>query len=304
MGGFYRAGFAAALPAVSLTLPGQGSIVGFRRSGMRLLAGVAVVACGIVVPRGVVADEVWLKGGGRLVGEVVQRTATQLMLEVGPGHVSVPLSRVERVVAGPSPLSVYRSRATRLGRDDLAGWLDLAAWAEEHDLGSQSRDAYAHVLTLDPGNAAAHRALGHVLVGGSWMPLDESYRARGYVLFEGTWMLPEERAAVLRERAESAVAVQARAEAEARAREAEARARAAEAEARRAELELAQASADPYDIGLGPVFGPYLGAFPGVVIGAPGLPNCPPKPRSFVVVHRNRKAVAGESRHRHRRGRN
>jgi hypothetical protein len=118
-------------------------------------------------------------------------------------------------------------------------------------------------------------------------------------------MLPEERAAVLKERAESAVAEQARAEAEARAREAEARARAAEAEARRAELELAQAGApDPYDIGLGPVFGPFVGAFPGVVIGAPTLPNCPPKPRS-LVGHRGRKTgVAAESRHRHRRGRN
>jgi len=272
---------------------------------MRVLAGVAVVACGIVVPCGTSADEVWLKGGGRLVGEVLERTATQLMLEVGPGHVSVPISRVERVVAGPSPLSVYRSRLSRLRRDDLAGWLDLAAWAEARELGRQSRDAYAHVLTLDPTNAAAHHALGHVLVGDSWMSLDESYRARGYVLFEGAWVLPEERSAILKERAESTVAEQARAEAEARAREAEARARAAEAEARRAELELAQASSgpDPYG-GLGAVYGPYVGAFPGVVIGAPAGPNCP-KPRSFVVVHRTRKsAVTKETSPRHRRDRN
>jgi len=84
------------------------------------------------------------------------------------------------------------------------------------------------------------------------MTLEESYRVRGFVSFEGAWVTPDEREAVLTERA--AAAEQARAEAEARARiretearirEAEARARAAEAEARALEEEVRGLGSSP-----------------------------------------------------------
>lgn len=189
-------------------------------------------------PLAAYADEVFLKGGGKVVGVLAEQTAKAVVIEVGVGRVSVPAARVERIVAGPSALAEYRRRFSELAEDDTGAWLRLALWASNQGLQTQAREAFGRVLALDPDNPTAQRALGNVLLGARWVTPDESYRARGYVFFEGAWITPEEREESLRQRAdrvETVAAERARAEAEARAREAEARARAAEADARRAE---------------------------------------------------------------------
>jgi hypothetical protein len=214
------------------------------------------------------ADEVILKNGGRVSGVVVARTDAAITLEVGPGRLTLPIARVERVVAGGSALGRYRQRAAQLAANDVAGWLELAGWARDSDLLTQAREALEHVLALDPQNAAAHRARGDVLLGERWMSLEDSYRAKGLVLFEGSWVTPEERAALERSRAEEQAATRARAEAEARVREAEARARAAEAEAERAAAAAAAAA-----VPQGPVWLPIGGI--GSPFGGPGC--CPPR---------------------------
>jgi hypothetical protein len=206
------------------------------------------------------ADEVLLRGGGRIEGVIVERTAERVVLDVGPGRVTLAASRVERVVSSPSALSTFRERAGRLARADAAGWLELGLWARGHGLPTQAREAFEHVLALDPDDAGAHRALGHVRLGERWAGPEEALRAQGLVPFEGRWVSPDERDAVLRERADAAAEERARAEASARAREAEARARAAEAEARRAEAEARQAEAASYGVTSLPfVFGGGLG---------------------------------------------
>jgi hypothetical protein len=206
------------------------------------------------------ADEVFLRGGGSIRGEVVAQTAASVVVEVGPGRMTLPMSRVERIVASTSAISVYRERAARLAAGDVAGWLALARWAEDADLLTQARGAYEHVVAIDPGNAAANGALGRVQMAGRWVSPEESHRARGLVSFEGRWVTPDERSAILAERTAEARVREMSVEAEARAREAEARARAAEADARRAEAEAAQAETAsagiPYPFVFGGV-GPY-----------------------------------------------
>src|SRR5687768_8293122 len=83
------------------------------------------------------ADEVFLRGGGSIHGEVVERTAASVVMEVGPGRMTLPMDRVDRIVATTSDLSLYRERAARLAPGDAAGWLGLARWAESHDLLTQ-----------------------------------------------------------------------------------------------------------------------------------------------------------------------
>jgi hypothetical protein len=189
------------------------------------------------------ADQVFLKSGGKLSGVIVERTDAAVVIEVAPGRITLPMSRVARVVEGRSGLAVYRERVAGLSATDAAGWLALAQWAADQGLQTQAGEAYQRVLTLDPGNASAHRALGDVQYGGQWMSRDESYRAQGLVEYDGRWVTPAERASLVRESAEAAAAASARAEAEARAREAEARARQAEAEASRAEAETPEGEA-------------------------------------------------------------
>lgn len=204
--------------------------------GRALAVGIVLMACGAG------ADEVYLRSGGRLSGMVVRQTATSVEIEVGAGVVTVPRSIIEKIVQGDSPLSQYHARARTLSANDGAGWLELAEFARLAGLSGQSREAYRRVLTLDPDNAAARRALGYRRVGEQWLTHEEAMQSQGYVLFEGEWVTPIQRDAVLgeresvrRERVEAERSRAAIAEAEARAREAEARARTAEAEAKRAE---------------------------------------------------------------------
>jgi len=210
----------------------------------------ALVVSLVLLPAAARADDILLKGGGRLSGVIVERTASTITLDTGPGRVTLPMSRVTSVVARTADLTVYRKRAAALLPDNVAGWLALGDWAGDHGLLTQAREAYAYVLTLDPENAPAHRALGHVWTGERWATLEESYRARGFIPFEGSWVSPDEHRAIIEERMAAAAADRDRAEAAARVREAEARARVAEAEARMAESAPAPGSI-PMDMAYG-----------------------------------------------------
>jgi hypothetical protein len=204
---------------------------------------------------------VFLTGGGKIVGEVVEQRADAIVVDVGAGRVTLPAARVVRVASGQSALSQYRERAARLSPRDTAGWLALGFWARDNDLSTLAREAFERALASDPGSDAAHRALGHVQLGGQWMTEAESYRARGFVQYEGVWMTPDEAQMQAAQRAAETEARLVQREAAAREREAEARARAAEAEAARAEAEAQAASSAyggiPYGWVWGPGYGPY-----------------------------------------------
>jgi hypothetical protein len=200
-----------------------------------------VIAFGLALmtatPAAALADEILLRSGGRLVGEVVERHPEAVVVEADGGQITLSSSQILRIIPGPTPLSRYRERAAALPAGDVQGWLALALWARDESLGEPARQSFERVLALEPDNAAANQALGKVRLGGRWLTVEQSYRARGYVSFEGRWMRPQERAALVRERqAEEELehAARARAAAEAAAQEAEARVRAAEARAQEA----------------------------------------------------------------------
>jgi hypothetical protein len=240
------------------------------------------------------ADSVFLKNGGEIRGEIVEQREDVIVMEVGPGRLTVPRRNVARVVSSVTDLGTYQARAAALSPRDVAGWINLAEWARAHDLGTQARDAYSRVLALDPQNAAAHRALGHVRVADRWMDAADANRAQGLVEFEGTWMTAEERRDRIEDRraAEDDRRAQREAdartrEAEARVREAEARARVAEADAHAADQPVSSGIPYPYVFQPGPYgpgpygpgaygVGPY-GGYPPPVI-APVEPPPPPPP--------------------------
>jgi hypothetical protein len=225
---------------------------------MRALAVLGLLA----IPFAAGADEVFLQGGGIVRGEVVAERADSLVIDVGPGRVTLPRSRVERVVLSNSDLGTYRQRAAVLAPQDARGWLALARWAAGHDLLTQAREAYARAAAADPTSAEAQQGLGRELVDGRWLSEDAANRARGLMEFQGRWMTPAERSAALEVQAADAAARRAETEAAVRIREAEARAEAAEAEARRMQAEAQQAGGIPV---YGP-YGPYGGGGFGPVI--------------------------------------
>lgn len=146
------------------------------------------------------ADEVHLKGGGRITGEIVERTEDSVTVDIGRGLITARMSSVVSIDEGTSPLQEYRARAAALPAGDAKAWRELARWAQGWTLSTQAAEAYSKVLAILPGDAEANRALGRVLHDGRWVGEEESYRARGYVEFEGEWMRPGERQAILHER--------------------------------------------------------------------------------------------------------
>lgn len=242
---------------------------------MRLPAMAAAAALGL--PLSARAEQVLLKNGGRISGILVERSATHVVMQIGPGQVKIPLASVERVVLGRSALALFAERAERLASSDKSGWLELGLWARDAGLDTQARECFERVLALEPQNPIAQASLGNVMLGGRWLSQEEAYRARGYVRFDGSWMLPEERDELLRDRAarREEARLRVEAEAEARVREAEARARAAEAAAREAE------AAAGYGIPVGYGYGAYgVATFGPPIVRGPRHrqgPGCPPR---------------------------
>lgn len=148
----------------------------------------------------VLGDDVVLKGGGRITGEIVKETETAVTVDIGAGSMTVQKSSVVRIEKTASPLQKYRAQAASLAPEDVEGWRKLGRWAGSQGLTKQSREAFSKVKAIDPNDPEANRALGLVLHDGHWVTEKESYTARGFVLFEGEWMTPAERQAILGER--------------------------------------------------------------------------------------------------------
>jgi hypothetical protein len=160
--------------------------------------GILVIA---LVSAPLFGDEVYLKGGGQISGEIVERTAEAVTVDIGGGTMTVRMSTVVRIdEESTAPLQEYRARAATLSPDDARGWSELAQWAEDRALATQAREAWSQVVAISPDDPEANAALGRVQLDGRWVSEEESYRARGYVEFEGEWMMPGEKQAILSER--------------------------------------------------------------------------------------------------------
>jgi hypothetical protein len=231
--------------------------------GLSRRAAIGLVAAGLAAATAS-SDEILLRSGGHVSGVIVERTRNAIVVETGPGRVTLSMALVEKVVEGRSALEAYHERAEELAPGDVEGWAALARWAAERDLLTQSRETWQRVLAADPSHQEANAALGRVQVDGTWLGEAEAYRARGYVSFEGRWVTPPEHEALVREREAEEASERETREAGLRVREAEARAREAEARAREAET-----AAQPVDGGIPYGWGWGGGAFLPVAPWAP-----------------------------------
>ena len=145
------------------------------------------------------ADEVHLRGGGRLTGQITEESAESVTIDIGAGSMTVPMSTVVKIDKGTSPLQEYRARAAGVAAGDTEGWRALGRWAAQHGLSAQAHDAYSHVHAALPNDPEATRALGLVLHDGRWMTEEESFEAQGFVKLGSDWMTVAERDAILRE---------------------------------------------------------------------------------------------------------
>ena len=71
---------------------------------------IAVISLLALAPSLAHADSVFLKNGGEVKGEVVEQRADAVVLEVGPGRITIPMRNVARIVS--STLSTTLSRGS------------------------------------------------------------------------------------------------------------------------------------------------------------------------------------------------
>jgi hypothetical protein len=161
---------------------------------------VVVLALAAAPAAPLLGDEVFLKGGGKVTGEIVKETEEKVTVDIGAGNLSVQRSSVVRIERSASPLQKYRAQAASLAPEDVEGWRKLGHWAAGQGLATQAREAYTKVKAIMPNDPEANRALGLVLLDGHWVTEKESFTARGFVQFEGEWMMPAERQAIVEER--------------------------------------------------------------------------------------------------------
>jgi len=221
------------------------------RSALAILVMAAVPA---------LADDVYLRGGGQITGQIIEQTAESVTVDIGGGSLTVNMSSVVGIEQSMSPLQEYRARAGQIAAGDAESWRELARWAEGEMLSSQAADAWGHVLGVLPDDEEANRAFGRVRLDGRWVSEEESYIARGYVDFEGQWMTPQEQQAILADRQAREEAMRQATEERIQAIEAEQR---AQREREAAEREASQRDnlpqlGDPvfWGWGTGPVYWP------------------------------------------------
>ena len=143
------------------------------------------------------ADDVYLRGGGRLTGQIIEQTEDTVTVDIGGGTISAKMSSVVRIEESTSPLQEYRTRAAKIPEGDAEAWRELARWAKGYALSSQTREAYRKVVAILPDDEEANKNLGMVQLNGKWITQEESYRAQGYVQFEGKWMTPAEQQSIV-----------------------------------------------------------------------------------------------------------
>lgn len=137
------------------------------------------------------ADEVVLKDGAVLTGEA-RTVGDRVEVKLDIGIVAFDKDEVKEIRESNSALGELNARRAKLSADDVSGWRALAEWAESHELATQARGLWRHVLELSPGDPRAHERLGDHLHEGRWLDEDEYMRAKGFVHYLGEWLTPEQ----------------------------------------------------------------------------------------------------------------
>jgi len=153
------------------------------------------------------ADTLYLKANGKSVAKgvlVIEETDDKyIYLDKSLKQRSYSKSMIGRMTRERTDIHEYRERfaALKTGEDAVA----LALWAGKKRFRKNViADTYAKAVELDPDNAAAREALGHVQYKGEWMTPDErmkriegdeadAMRAKGLVRYKDQWVTPEDK---------------------------------------------------------------------------------------------------------------
>jgi hypothetical protein len=141
-------------------------------------------------------------------GKIVVNTPEKIVIATTfGGPVTIPRDQVKAVDDRIPPLrDQLRYRADQ-AKDDVAKLWDLHRWAKRKGFDKELVFILERIITLEPRNVRARKALGHEKVDGEWMsPREKEFylaekheaemRAKGLVPYKDRWVTPEEKAAL------------------------------------------------------------------------------------------------------------
>lgn len=139
------------------------------------------------------ADEVMLKGGGSIYGEIVSREDGRVVLKTEYGSVTFPNEDIEKVVLSTPLEKEIRNKVRALPASDTSNRIRLASKASEAGLSELSRNIYTQVVAIDPDQKTAREALGYVMFEGEWVSVQEKNLHPGLVPYQSRWVTRAER---------------------------------------------------------------------------------------------------------------
>jgi len=149
---------------------------------------VRTLALSLALSSAALADEVVLRNGSSFTG-LVREEGDRIVVEMDFGTMTFKKVDVRSVSKGNDPYSEFETRSK--AATDIKGMLELAGWARGKGLGTKAMELYRRILTLDPDQADARKALGYEKFNGQWLTNDELMMARGFVKVNGRWLTKE-----------------------------------------------------------------------------------------------------------------
>ena len=134
------------------------------------------------------ADIVHLKNGGKIEGQVIKQTPTEIHIRTKFGSImKFPRSQVIRIEKKMNVWDEYEILRNKTKNTDAAGLFNLYHWCMKHGLKREAVRVLEEVLQADPDHEGAHRLKGEVKIQGKWLNPDAA-RAAGFHLHEGKWL--------------------------------------------------------------------------------------------------------------------
>jgi hypothetical protein len=142
------------------------------------------------------ADEIVLKGGGRVSGDVTSREDGRIVLQTAYGSVTFESTDISEVRYSSAREKEIRDQLKGLSPTDIPGRLKLASQASAEGYADLSKSVYTQVIALDADDKTARAALGYVSFEGEWVTPKDRALHPGLVPYQGKWLSAEDRDAL------------------------------------------------------------------------------------------------------------
>ena len=145
----------------------------------------------VALPSFVRSDTVYLKGGGKLEGEVSEQ-GDRVIVKNAIGTLRIDRAKVVRIEREESIEAEYKRRAAALDAKDADGHYGLGLWLRQKRRRELAQQEFERAVAIDPNHGDARRALHHVFHNGTWYTQDQAANVAGLVKYMGRWLTPAE----------------------------------------------------------------------------------------------------------------